>query len=485
MGQRLRACATVLLDAPPALDPDPGRDAALLLEALVASISDDPRGGRLWLLLVALYSMYPTSEDVAEARRRLEVSSQADCTIWLLRNSLNAAATAGEPTSELDIVKTHPVIDVDFSSRSDLTTGIQRVVRETMSRWAGVHEVTLVAWTDGHGAMRRLSPSERDRVLCRRGRPGNIPEASISLTPRLVVPWKVPVLLAEVPGPEHSERLAVLAEHSASSLCAIGYDTIPLVSPEFVTEYEHRKFVGYLAIIKRAHSVLAISESAATEFRGFNAMLAAQGLCGPRVRVCPLPTSVAPHPPPDREAIPDVPTIVCVGSLDRRKNQLALIHAAEMLWREGRSFALRLIGSGGLPPSELLSGIDGLRQQGRPISTELAVSDVVLAEAYRSARFSVFPSLHEGFGLPVVESLSHGTPVIASAIGSILECTADGGALLIDPRQDDTLADAMRRLLDDDELLDRLTAEALARPGRTWDDYAAALWNEVSRSDPS
>jgi glycosyltransferase involved in cell wall biosynthesis len=177
--------------------------------------------------------------------------------------------------------------------------------------------------------------------------------------------------------------------------------------------------------------------------------------------------------------------IVCVGSLDRRKNQLALIHAAEVLWREGRSFALRLLGSGGLPPAELLAGIAELRQQGRAISTESGVSDAMLAEAYQSARFSVFPTLHEGFGLPVVESLSHGTPVVASAVGSILECTKDGGALLFDPRQDDTLVAAMRQLLDDDVLLARLAAEALARPRRTWDDYAASLWDAVAGASPS
>lgn len=484
MGQRLRACASVLLDSPPATDPDPSRDAAVVLDAVVASIFDDPGGGRLWLLLVAAWSVYPTAEDVEEARRRLEVSSQTDFTLWLLRSSLEYAVTSGVPASELEIVDTHPVVDVHFSARSDLTSGIQRVVRETMSRWVDVHDLTLVAWTDAGGAMRRLSTSEQDRVLKTTTTP--TPEESASPTPRLVVPWKVPVVLSEVPALVHSDQLAALAEHSASPLIAIGYDAIPLISPEFVSEYEHRKYVKYLAVIKRAHSVVAISESTATEFRGFNTMLAAQGLCGPTVTACPLPTAVAPpHSPPEREVVTETPTILCVGSLDRRKNQLGLIHAAEVLWREGRSFALRLIGSGGLAPNELLAGIDELREQGRPIVTEVGVSDATLADAYRSARFSVFPSLHEGFGLPVVESLSHGTPVIASALGSIIECTEDGGALLIDPRQDDSLADAMRQLLDDDELLERLRTEALARPHRTWDDYAAELWNAVTGTGAS
>lgn len=477
--QRLRACAAVLLDTPPPVDADPSRDAAIVLEALVASVAGDPDGGRLWLLVIAVRAAYPTCEEVEEARRRLEMGSPTDFTLWLLRDSLEDNVVSGAPTPELEIVDANPVIDVHFSARFDLTSGIQRVVRETISRWAGVHDLTLVAWTDDGRAMRSLSPCERDRLLGTVLTPTAAPETSAGPA-RIVVPWRVPVVLCEVPPLEHSEALVALAEHSASPVVAIGYDAIPLVSPEFVSVYEHRKFVKYLAVIKRAQSVVAIGESSAAEFRGFNAMLAAQGLSGPTVTSCPLPNYVAPPSPPAHELDTEMPTVLCVGSLDRRKNQLGLVHAAEVLWREGRAFALRLIGSGGLAPAELLSGIDELRQKGRPISAEVGVSDRTLSEAYQSARFSVFPSLHEGFGLPVGESLSYGTPVIASGIGSIIECTRDGGILLIDPRQDGSLVDAMRQLLDDDELLERLRTEALARPRRTWDQYATELWSAVA-----
>ncbi len=88
----------------------------------------------------------------------------------------------------------------------------------------------------------------------------------------------------------------------------------------------------------------------------------------------------------------------------------------------------------------------------------------------------MFPSLHEGYGLPVAESLAFNLPVITSSYGSTAEIGAGGGALLIDPRDDRALTDAMRDLLTDDELLARLRAETRGNVSRTWNDYSAELW---------
>ena len=121
--------------------------------------------------------------------------------------------------------------------------------------------------------------------------------------------------------------------------------------------------------------------------------------------------------------------------------------------------------------------MNGLQLRGRPIESISAANDELLWSAYRLARFTVFPSLNEGFGLPIVESISCGTPVITSAFGSMSEIAGDGGALLVDPRDDHALADAMRLLLTDEVELDRLSAQARRRPLRTWDTYAAQTWD--------
>jgi glycosyltransferase involved in cell wall biosynthesis len=85
--------------------------------------------------------------------------------------------------------------------------------------------------------------------------------------------------------------------------------------------------------------------------------------------------------------------------------------------------------------------------------------------------------LHEGYGLPVVESLAAGVPAITSNFGSMVEIAAGGGVLTIDPRDDLALTDAMRQLLTDDALIARLRTQIESRASRTWSDYADELWS--------
>jgi glycosyltransferase involved in cell wall biosynthesis len=98
------------------------------------------------------------------------------------------------------------------------------------------------------------------------------------------------------------------------------------------------------------------------------------------------------------------------------------------------------------------------------------------ANEYQLARCLVFPSLNEGFGLPVAEALASGTPVITSNFGSMKEIAAEGGALLVDPRDDADLTAAMRILICDDEVHARLSKEAAMRSTTTWEHYAAQTW---------
>jgi len=84
--------------------------------------------------------------------------------------------------------------------------------------------------------------------------------------------------------------------------------------------------------------------------------------------------------------------------------------------------------------------------------------------------------LHEGYGLPVAESLAHGVPVITSDFGSTAEIGALGGALLVNPHDDDALTSAMRTLLSDGQTQRRLRQEIRSRPERTWQNYSDELW---------
>jgi glycosyltransferase involved in cell wall biosynthesis len=100
------------------------------------------------------------------------------------------------------------------------------------------------------------------------------------------------------------------------------------------------------------------------------------------------------------------------------------------------------------------------------------LTDAQLAAAYRGADLVLFASLHEGFGLPVVEAQASGTPVITSTTTSLPE-VAGNGAVLVDPRSTESIADAIERVLSNESLHTALVREGLRNAARfTWEGTA-------------
>ena len=483
LAQRLRAAARVLIDEPlPVPDLDPARDAAVVLDLLVRRVHAEPSPDWVWLLCVAVSSCLPSSDEVQAVRRQFELRTVQQASLWLLDTSMQAASR-GSPTRELHLAVDQVVVDVDHSAQHDLHTGIQQVVRNTLPLWARDHDIVLVAWTPGCTAQRTLSRSEHDRVLHWRStsqldsRQGD----DVDSLP-LVVPWRSTLVLAEVPPAAACARLAALGQYSGNTLSAIGYDCVPIVSADMVPIVEPNRFARYLSVVKHAHHVAGISISARTEFGGFTETLPNQGLAGPAVVECLLPAEgIGVAPAVDSPKSESMPTVLSVGSFEPRKNHLALLHAAEILWREGLAFRLRLIGGSGWG-HEVPNTVRALKANGYPLTIESRVATSELAAAYRAARFTVFPSLHEGYGLPVAESIAFGTPVITSNYGSTREIGEGRGAELIDPRKDEELVNAMRRLLRDDARLAALRAETGHRSSRSWEDYATEAWHSLVSS---
>ena len=477
LGQRLRAVAGAVLPTPIEPLPDVADDVAQLLSALVAATRDSLRADLAWILHAAASGHLPLADDVVDLLRDLELSrSSAEAEIAVLGRARSAIATHGLPSGTLDVVVDRVVVDVSYTSQNDKHTGIQRVTRELCPRWEATHDIVLAAWTDSKSALRRLRPHERHRVLAWAD-PLPQPAAGAEV-PAILVPWHCTLLLPEVAKGRTSRHLAALAEHSGTAVAAVGHDTIPVVTADLRPVAEPNEFVGYLTTIKHTHRVAAVSRSAAAEFTGFAEAVRAQGLPGPEVVEVPNAAEVpekyrgqgsAATPRAGRR-------ILCVGSHEPHKNHLAVLHAAELLWREGAAFELAFVGGPGWDTCEFDCRLAALKSAGRPIEDLGSVDDASLWSLYREAAFTVFPSLHEGFGLPVVESLASGTPVITSAFGSMAEIAERGGCLLVDPHDDDALAAAMRTLLSNRQVYDRLKGEAEAVTPRSWDTHAAEVW---------
>lgn len=488
--QRLAAVHTVLLpeanhrpEAPGSDAGEPhgevvaalGRQAGLLLADLTDHLTLCRDTAQLWLVLSALAAAYPTGDELRVARRRLDTHTGVGLQAEMLLLARQAMNRAGQPDLELDVVG-GVIVDVDFCARHVHNTGIQRVVRATMPWWDEGRDCLLVGWTDRGGCYRYLTADERTRVV-NWGSHVPPPEAGEQRQDRMILPWQARVVLAENPHPSHCDVLAALGFHSGNGMSAVGYDCIPVVSPELVAPGLPQYFAHSLHVMKACRTIAGISRSATAEYRGFAAMMPAQGLTGPRVEEVMLPMDVPAAVPPLTHA-PGPPVVLSVGSFEPRKNQLAVLVAAERLWREGLSFTLQFVGGGGYR-TEFDEFYERLRRRGRPVRIALQITDEQLWDLYRQARFSVFTSLHEGYGLPVAESLGFGVPVLTTNYGSTAEIAELGGVLTVDPRDDEAITSQMRRLILDDALVADLRAQAAAAPRRSWRQYADELWGQL------
>lgn len=459
-------------------------DIVSMLKKLAQSCRARDDDSSVWLMLVAISAAIPSQDDVAELRSQLRLSSGERDLLGALEAALSVSSNSRTLLYDIEIVRDEVLVDVDFAAKNGLNTGVQRVIRQTFSRWNNRYPHRLVVWTRDGKMLRNLIGREFDRV--RNWQSSMRYEQESKFAPdgqTLVVPWNCVLVVPEVPQPDSIAGLRSIASVSGNQVLIIGHDAIPVLSPEYVLPEESERFAHFLGALKFAHRVVTVSHSAAAEFKGFCETLSSQGLVGPSISTVMLATEKV---QPEKENSPElkrkdssVPLVLCVGTQEPRKNQTSLLAAAEILWSSGVNFELLFIGSGSPPLSLGFDrGVLELQRRGRHVSVLRHASDREVAEAYDEALFTVLPSLHEGFGLPVAESLAHSTPVIVSNFGSVAEVAREGGCLLVNPRRPEDIADAMRELLTKPELVEALRGEANARTARSWDDYAADIWAE-------
>jgi glycosyltransferase involved in cell wall biosynthesis len=451
---------------------EPGSSERARVAQLVEGVPQ-PSAGESWLLLSVLTRRLPLASEVQAFRRRAASEGVAVVIAASIRSRRSPLRWRDLP---VHIVTGEVLLDVHDSAFTRLVTGVQRVSRSLADSWMPRGAV-LIGWNASRTQLLPIRPTawtERSRRS--------------PFERRAIVPWggwfTLPEVVTDV---GRTTRIAALAEFSGARTMLIGDDAIPLTTAETTGPKMPGVFSKYLVAASRMDVVACISEAAATEYAGWKSMLASAGLRGPEIRTVMLaetaPAADAAWESRAREkflstdADGELPLVLCVGSHEPRKNHEAVLHAAELLWREGHRFSLVFIGGNAWNSEAFRTRLAELRDGGRAVVALRGIDDALLWWAYRLAAFTVFPSINEGFGLPVAESLQSGTPAIASRFGSLAEIAAGGGCVLVDPHDDHSIAAGMRSLLTDDARLAALTAEASARPAREWSDYADHVWN--------
>ena len=168
------------------------------------------------------------------------------------------------------------------------------------------------------------------------------------------------------------------------------------------------------------------------------------------------------------------PYVLFVGGLEPRKNLVALVRAFA---RSGVDATL-VIAGGRVRwfPAEEARVWAEVRRLPEPVRSRVVMTGYVSDEDKHAllggAEGVAYPSLYEGFGFPVIEAMAAGTPVLTSNVSSLPEVAGED-ALLVDPRDEQAIADGIRRLLDDQDLRERLIGPGRARAaGFTWEATA-------------
>ena len=383
------------------------------------------------------------------------------------------------------------LLDLSHTSHSPARTGVQRVALELRRALSATAELTAITH-DPYGRTWRPLQTWEITALDAPGAPGGkrgthwpwraqvrgwLSRRGRRTTLTVDLPTQARALVCpEIFTARTGEKLPALFRAVRAPSIALFHDAIPLRLPEHSPRSTVGRFPRYLDELRGFAGVAAVSEDSRQSLLDYWQW--AGWTAHPPVLTLPLGTDhlaqTAPAPMPSPTSTP--PTLLCVGSLEGRKNHLTLLEAAEQLWAAGLASRLEIIG--GLQRETgagALARIRSLQTAGRDLLYAGWVDDHALQAAYARSLFTIYPSLLEGFGLPVWESLRHGRPCVCSDRGAIAETARDGGCLLTATADASALAGAIRSLLQDPAKLRALTQAAQARKPRRWTDYAHEL----------
>ena len=266
-------------------------------------------------------------------------------------------------------------------------------------------------------------------------------------------------------------------------LAVLVYDLLPQQHPEWfepsLVAVSDRTIGAQAA---HAEVVLAISADTATQFARW---AATGGLRPPAAHVISLGADAAaaggaagdasagePMPLPD--ALVGVDYVLTVGTVEPRKNHATLLDAFDRLVVDRPGAHLVVVGRPGWHNDEVIERLASHPEVGRRLHWFRAAGDDLLGTLYAHARVVAVASITEGYGLPVIEAMAHGVPVVSSDGGALVEA---GGDLVehVDAVDVDAWVGALGRHLDDDSLVAARRGELARYVAPRWSDTGAQV----------
>ena len=364
---------------------------------------------------------------------------------------------------------------VDHTTRFAHNTGIQRCVRLTARALIELGiPLRPVCWRPDQGFV--LATSDQLRHLER----WNGPAASawtMDLETPMTPLWLLVVELVREANKPTPQQMQTAARAMGLKVAWVFHDAIPIRLAHLyggLQSVAARSHAAYMRGLSVADRVLANSHTTAEHLRSFlnrEQLPSTHGQGLPLAQAFPTPRQT---PPPEPHQLGSPLRLLCVGSLEARKNHRTLLKA--LAWLEADSIGMLHLRIVGWANDAAIEGmIQRAVHRGLPVEWIQDVDDARLNQLYAWAQFTVYPSIEEGFGLPVAESLWHGRGCLCSGEGALGELAAEGGCLTVDTRSWRLLADALHSLLRSPYRIAALNAAAQQRRLRSWSDYGQQL----------
>jgi len=371
-----------------------------------------------------------------------------------------------------------------FAPFSEKKSGIPRVAEELLKRFCAFDEITNISIITPYGEeFVDTTVTTNDKVSMH---PLNMRKPAdllklIGLYKRndiflsLSIPWSMPSLRIPIGGLPFIFLLSKLDFSSSPKIIQVLHDFIPYVFPEDDTERSGTQqiFENYRKYLSKIPGRY-IADSQSTK----NDAVKYWHIRKEDIDVVYLSSFVAAESP--RRHFSNKKVLV-VSEVSPHKNHFRLLEAFEIVQKMHPDSELIIVGN---VREHLRLRFDAFldqvmkRNKGIKISLYGYLKDEEIISLYGSAAVFVYPSLYEGFGLPVLEAMAQGCPVVASNVASLPEVVRDA-AVLIDPLDTQALARAISNVLTDDELKKEMSAKGVDQAKMFSWDITAKKYVEI------
>ena len=376
------------------------------------------------------------------------------------------------PTSDAGLSRTPPIrVGVVGYGLDRPTTGISRYTIELLNAvHAGYPEIALTLLAPFTGTVPGLAPAiPRQRLPGCRRLPG-----MMTIGPVALAAAARRLRLDVVHDPTGIAPFLIPRRFGGFGRVVTIHDAVPFVHPETHARLTNLLFRHYIPrALPAVDRVITVSAASRRDLLRFYNL--------PETKDDVIPAGVAARvrPMTAAETAPTLanlgiarPFLLAVGALQPRKNLETLFEAFARLWADGLRHQLVVVGPKAWHSAGIFQKLDGVGL-GDAITLTGYVDDADLPALYAAADCFVFPSLYEGFGLPPLEAMACGAPVVCSNTSSLPELVGEA-ALLVDPRDPAALAAAIHRVVTEPALAANLRGLGLARArSYTWDRAAA------------